>query len=350
MTQRAATELAAQWQALRSAKPMVRTRDAAAELGVSEAELVASWIGSRDPAAVRLADDPAGLLHALTEVGRCMALTRNESCVSEVRGTYGGIELGPHAGQVVGDAIDLRVFLSHWAHLYAIDEAHPQRAGERRRSIHVFDHTGTAVHKIYLEPEADPRTWDAIVASRTHRAPLVVEPAPSHRVERPDLEIDREALVAGWDAMTDTHEFFHLLGKHRATRTQALRLAGEDRARQVRPGAMQQLLEDAARTPDKIMIFVGNRGCIQIFSGAVGKIAVHGPWLNVLDPGFNLHLRTDRIATSWVVNKPTSAGTVRSLELFDADGDTIALVFRKRDDRERAEDAAWGAMLDRLTA
>lgn len=347
MTQMATIEIAAKWKALRSARPTVRARDAAAELGVSEAELVASCVGDT---AVRLTTNPADLLHALTEVGRCMALTRNESCVIEVRGTYGGIELGAHAGQVIGDGIDLRVFLDQWCHIYAIDEAHPQRAGERRRSIHVFDRTGTAVHKIYLEPEVDPRMWDAVVATRSVRAPLVVEPAPERRIERPDSEIDREGLVAGWDAMTDTHEFFPLLGKLRATRTQALRLAGEARARRVNDGAMQQLLEDAARSPDKIMIFVGNRGCIEIFSGNVERVAVHGPWLNVLDPGFNLHLRTDRIASSWVVGKPTRTGVVRSLELFDADGDTIALVFRKRDDRERAEDEAWSAMLDRLSA
>ena len=98
------------------------------------------------------------------------------------------------------------------------------------------------------------------------------------------------------------------------------------------------------------MIFVGNRGCLQVFSGAVHKIVKHGPWINVLDPSFNLHLREDHIATSWVVAKPTRAGMVRSLELFDAAGETIALVFRKRDDREQAEDESWIARLATLEA
>ena len=56
--------------------------------------------------AVRLAAQPDSLLHALTEVGRCMALTRNDSVVSGVRGRYGGIELGKHAGRVFGEHID----------------------------------------------------------------------------------------------------------------------------------------------------------------------------------------------------------------------------------------------------
>jgi putative hemin transport protein len=339
------SDLATRWQTLRAARPALRTRDAAAELAVSEAELVATLVGKT---AVRLNGDAAGLLHALPEVGRCMALTRNEHAVSEVRGQYGGIELGAHAGQVVGDEIDLRVFLDHWKHLYAIDEPHPQRDGERRRSIHAFDRTGTAVHKIYLEPEGNARTWDAIVATRTVTAPLVIEPAVPRRAERPDAEIDHAGLIAAWDAMADTHEFFLLLARFGVTRTQALRLAGEERAHAVRAEALELVLHEAAETGDKIMIFVGNRGCIQVFSGAVQRIVKQGPWLNVLDPGFNLHLRADRIAASWVVGKPTRSGVVSSLELFDADGETIALVFRKRDDRERAEDPGWRGVLERL--
>lgn len=337
--------LADRWNSLRATTPGIRTRDAAAQLGVSEAELVATTVGTT---AVRLDTDAASLLHALPEVGRCMALTRNEHAVSEVRGRYGGVELGPHAGQVVGEHIDLRVFLGHWRHAFAIDEPHPQKAGARRRSIHVFDTTGTAVHKIYLEPDGDARAWDAIIAARTASLPLMLEPAPPMRPERPDAEVDVAALLAGWDAMQDTHEFFHLLAAHKVTRTQALRLAGHARARRVRGDALSVVLFDLSETGGKIMIFVGNRGCIQVFSGAVKRIVRQGPWINVLDPGFNLHLREDKIASSWVVAKPTRAGVVSSLELFDADGETIALVFRKRDDRERPEDPAWHALLDRL--
>jgi putative hemin transport protein len=315
-----------------------RARDLAAQLGISEAELVSTtMVGTT---AVRLDQDAASLLHALPSVGRCMALTRNESAVSEVKGRYGGIELGAHAGQVVGEHIDLRVFLGQWKHAFALREP--------RRSIQVFDGTGTAVHKIYLEPEGDERAWDAIVASRTVTLPIAIEPAVAKKPERPDEEVDVEPFLAAWDAMTDTHEFFHLLAAHRVSRTQALRLAGPIRARRVRDDSLSGLLHESAETGDRIMIFVGNRGCIQVFSGDVKRIIRKGPWINVMDPGFNLHLREDQIASSWVVAKPTRAGIVRSLELFDASGETIALVFRKRDDRDNPEDPTWHALLDRM--
>jgi len=323
----------------------VRARERAAELGISECELVAS----RDDARW-LETSMAGLLHALTEVGRCMALTRNEDAVLEVRGRYGGVAIGPHAGQVVGDGVDLRVFLDHWRHAFAIDEPHPQRDGLRRRSLQIFDGSGTAVHKVYLEPDEHPGAWEAVMRARfaTTPAPLGLAPAPARAAERPDSGVDVAALLAGWDAMQDTHEFFHLVRRHEVTRTQALRLAGPDRARRVAGGALAEVLLDAAETATRIMLFVGNRGCIQIFSGAIQRVARTGPWLNVLDREVNLHLREDRVASSWVVRKPTRAGVVTSLELYDAAGDTIAQVFRERDDRERAEDAAWSQLLARL--
>ena len=340
-------EVAARWRTLRSARPGIRARDAAAEIGISEAELVASAVGDT---AVRLTDSPHSLLHALPEVGRCMAVTRNASVVSELRGRYAGVVLGSDAGQIAGDAIDLRVCLAHWRHLFAIDEPDPQRAGGRRRSIQVFDAAGNAVHEVNLEPEGDARTWDAVVATRSISAPLVIQPPARRGREIPDHAVERGALIADWDAMTETHDFVHLLARHRVTQLQALRLAGVSRARPVKAGAIDLVLEAAASAGDSIRIVVGNHGCTQVFSGRVHRIVRHGPWLHVLDRAFNLHLRADHVAQSWVVARPTRAGVVLSLELFDADGEAIAIVVRNRDGRDCAEDPGWRAVLDRLGA
>lgn len=340
--------LGVRWRDLVAAQPGVRARDAAAELGVSEAELVATRVGRT---AVQLDDDAGALLHALPSVGRCMALTRNEHAVSEVRGRYGGIELSPHAGQVVGEAIDLRVFLHQWRTVFALREPHPQDAGRVRRSLQIFDGSGTAVHKVYLEPDGDAESWDALVAARSATPPprLLVTRAQRLATERLDEVVDRAALVGDWDAMVDTHEFFHLLRKHEVTRVQALRLAGPERALQVPTTVLGRVLDAAAACRLPIMIFVGNRGCLQIFSGSVARIVRGGPWLNVLDPEFNLHVRQDRIAAVWIVRKPTRSGVVTSLEVFDEAGETIALLFRLRDDRDVAEGPAWAELLIRAS-
>jgi putative hemin transport protein len=178
-----------------------------------------------------------------------------------------------------------------------------------------------------------------------------VEAVTHHEAETTvDAAVDTEKLTAAWDAMRDTHEFFPLLMRHRITRRQALRLAGPNRARRVVNSALNSVLESGAASGLPIMIFVGNPGVLQVRSGAVVNIKRLGPWLNVLDPDFNLHLREDLIDQAWVVHKPTAAGTVVSLELFAADGTTIAMLFVKRDDREQAENPAWRDLLATLEA
>ena len=59
--------------------------------------------------------------------------------------------------------------------------------------------------------------------------------------------------------------------------------------------ALEKLL-DLRQTGTEVMIFTGNRGCIQIHSGPIKTLRPMGPWQNVMDPDFNLHLRRDHIA------------------------------------------------------
>jgi putative hemin transport protein len=72
-----------------------------------------------------------------------------------------------------------------------------------------------------------------------------------------------------------------------------------------------------------------------------------GPWLNVMDPTFHLHLRMDHIAECWVVRKPTVDGHVTSLEAYDAKGEMIIQFFgpRKEGIAERPE---WREILESL--
>ncbi|MDC6299948.1 hemin-degrading factor, partial [Ralstonia solanacearum] len=122
--------------------------------------------------------------------------------------------------------------------------------------------------------------------------------------------------------------------------TQALRLAEGRFTVAVAPTALRTVLEDAARDGMPIMVFVGNRGMVQIHTGPVTSVRLLDSWVNVLDPGFNLHVRGDLIDRAWVVCKPTSDGVVTSLELFDAQGGTIAMLFGARKPGE-PERPAW---------
>jgi putative hemin transport protein len=127
--------------------------------------------------------------------------------------------------------------------------------------------------------------------------------------------------------MTDTHQFMRLTSKLKMNRLGAYRVAGAPFVRALSPASVNTALEQLARAGTEVMIFVGNHGCIQIASGPIVKIHPMGPWQNVIDPRFNLHLRLDHIAEVWAVDKPTQRGPAVSLEAFDKDGGLIFQIF-----------------------
>jgi putative hemin transport protein len=202
-----------------------------------------------------------------------------------------------------------------------------------RRSLQIFDRDGEAVHKVYLNEESDLNAYNAIVErfrSDDQSTALPVEPLDPAEGELPDAEIDFPGLYADWYALKDTHDFFGLLKRFKVSRMQALRNAPDDLAWKVPVSALRTTLETAVERENPIMIFVGSRGVIQIFTGSIKRVVPTPPWINILDPGFNLHLREDAIDSAWVVRKPTVDGNVTSLELFDRNGETIAILFGKR--------------------
>jgi putative hemin transport protein len=319
-------DLAARWSRLRGEQPTLRIRDAATTLGVSEAELVATGLGTT---AMPLAADWRSILSEMPQVGRVMCLTRNEHCVHERHGRFEDVQVtGPH-GLVLGPDIDLRLFLGTWKHGFAVRE--PLKGGERL-SLQFFDGSGEAVHKIYATDETDRAAFDALIARHRAAAPaeLAVKPRASDTVDRPDSEIDVEGLRQAWRAMKDTHEFFGMLGKFKVGRVQALRLVGEEFARELPPRALRSAMEAASADGTPIMIFVGSGGCIQIHTGPINRLVeVHG-WFNVLDPAFNLHLREAGVARVFSVRKPTEDGVVTSIEAFCNRDRNILLMFGAR--------------------
>ena len=338
--------------------PQARHRDIAQALGLSEGELIAAHCGPFDAAespltARRLRAEWPQIIAALEPLGELLALTRNASCVHEKVGVYRNTSVtGPPAhqvGLVLGGAIDLRLFYGQWAHGLAVQERLPD--GRTQRSLQFFDAQGQAVHKVFVREGCDTEAYRALVeqfAAPGVEAGITVAEAPPPVREVPDAEIDVMQFREAWASMRDTHEFFSLLKRFGLTRTQGLRLASPAFVNTLPITSAQAVLARAAQQGVPIMVFVGNPGMIQIHGGRVTRIETMGPWLNVLDPGFNLHLREDHIASAFLVKKPTSDGLVHSLELFDAAGSTIAMLFGERKPGQ-VERADWRALLASLS-
>ncbi|WP_306151316.1 hemin-degrading factor [Roseovarius sp. MMSF_3281] len=329
--------------AFQAENPKMRARDASDALGISEAQLVAASVGH---GATRIGAHPDGIIPAAEALGEVMALTRVGACVHEKIGEYGNYHPGEHAAMTLTENIDLRIFPSHWVHAFAVESETEQGP---RRSLQVFDAAGDAVHKIHLRDASNHDAWAGIVAdlavadqsdSQAVEARKPVE-GPKSRTDKVDI------LREEWAKLTDTHQFLRLCSKLKMNRLGAYRIAGGPWVRQLEPDAADAMLQAIRDAGIEVMIFVGNRGCIQIHTGPVHTLRPMGPWQNVMDPGFNLHLRLDKVAEVWAVEKPTQRGPAVSVEAFDAEGGLIFQVFgvgkEGRDSRPE-----WGRIVEAL--
>ncbi|MDR6158037.1 putative hemin transport protein [Chryseobacterium sp. SLBN-27] len=317
-------DLKEKWEALKAENPHLRIRNAAAELGVSEAELLATNVGE---GVTVLKPEFKDILTEAEQLGKVMALTRNDECVHERKGTYlNGDFSSPHAQLFVGEDIDLRIFLNHWKFAFAVVEGD-------KKSLQFFGKDGLALHKIYLTKDSNENVFDAIVekfkADEQHSI-IESEAIVPKAEEKPDSEIDVEGFQKAWRELKDTHDFFMMTRKFGVSRTQALRLAPEGFTQKIDSAKVVNVLEDASEKQLPIMIFVGNRGIIQIHTGNVKKTLWHQQWFNVMDPDFNLHLDVTKIAEAWIVKKPTEDGEVTAIEVFNKEGDFIVQFFGKR--------------------
>jgi len=330
------------WLELKEQNPGKYARDIAAMMNMSEAELTWARVGHD---AWRLHGEIRDILGALEAVGETKCICRNQYAVHEQVGTFTNQHLNGHAGLVLNPrALDLRLFLNQWASAFHITETTPR--GERQ-SIQFFDHQGDALLKVYTTDNTDVSAWGDLLSRFifADNPPLALKAAETAANV---ASADAATVDSEWRAMTDVHQFFGLLKRHSLTRQHAFRLVGDDLACRVENSALAQLLNTARQDGNEIMIFVGNRGCVQIFTGAVEKVVPMKGWLNIFNPAFTLHLLEETIAETWVTRKPTADGHVTSLELFAADGTQIAQLYGQRTEGE-PEQSQWRSQIDALT-
>jgi len=329
--------------AFRAENRKMRERDIAAALGISEAALVAAEVGLT---AIRIDADANRFLERVAGLGEVMALSRNESAVHEKIGVYEDIHRGPHAAMVLGENIDLRIFPKRWAHAFAVTKKDGE---EERLSLQFFDKGGNAVHKVHLRPASNVEAYHAMVAELRieDQSRELVEDRSGYEAETEEGVVDRDALRDHWSRLTDTHEFFGMLRKLKIGRRNAVRTVGEDYAWKLADGAVVEMLHAAVAEGLPVMCFVANDGIVQIHSGPIFNVQAMGPWINIFDPTFHLHLRTDHIAEAWGVRKPTKDGHVTSVEAYDAKGNMIIQFFGKRKEGhdERQE---WRGIVEAL--
>ncbi|MGQ9864426.1 MAG: hemin-degrading factor [Bacteroidia bacterium] len=329
-------ELESAWANLKKQYPHVRIYDAAQMLGVSELELLETQVGRQ---VTPLRPDFEGILSELFCLGPLMALSRNPWAVIESIGMYPKPQFFGQVGQFVSPAIDLRIFLRAWRYAYATQ----QPKGERTLyGLQFFDAYGRAIHKIYLQDEAYLSAYQETVKryADTRTAPVsVARRTPSHPTWKP---VSQKDFTAAWENLRDTHDFHNLLRRFGLSRLQALSLMEGKHTRQTTLTFFENLLAQVQQEEIPIMFFVGNEGILQIYTGTIHNLVHARGWINIMDPTFNLHLNPTGVAYVYQVRKFTEEGEIYSVELLDAEGEVILLMFGARKPSEPPP-RAWNA-------
>lgn len=340
------TQLNQQYDQHMTENPKMRRRDIASALGVSEAQLIDEQIGLQS---IRLNGSFKDIIKALPTLGYVMILLRNDYAVHERKGIYSNVKVGGPMGMglIISDdrRIDLRLFLKRWKHGFAVKET--LEKGDRY-SLQFFDEAGSAIQKLYLQPESDFQAFDDLIkdhANEDQETPIALSDIPTTENFAEDSKVNKEKLITDWSNMTDVHQFMGLLKEHNVSREQAFNLVGKKFAERFEPAKLEETLTKLAEEQIPIMCFVGNHGGIQIHSGEINRVVKMGDWLNILDPEFNLHLLTSGITSAWVVRKPSDSGIITSLELYDAESRQIAQFFGQRTER-KPENPKWKALIE----
>lgn len=339
------------WQRYQAAKAAADgpyfPREGAAALGVSEGELMAAA-----PDAVYLGSDCSAIVQALHTLGKVEAIVRNSAAVHERQGVYENVRWAAQGGMALNvGGIDLRLFTRHWRHALAITT---QVHGRMSRSVQFYDEAGGALQKVFLRNEQALPAWQALLARFGQNTPAQFQAAiPMPTVAPPPLdEAQRTAFHQSWQALTDVHQFGSLLERFGLDRLAAYQQAPAGAARQLDTSVWQNVLEQVRDQGMELMVFVGNRGLVQIQTGPVYTVVRARGYLNILDggrTGFNLHLQDSALAASWVVRRPVTGGFVTCLEGLDSDRRTVVQLFGRRSEGEH-ELPAWQAITDKLLA
>ncbi|WP_197058883.1 ChuX/HutX family heme-like substrate-binding protein [Enterobacter sp. Bisph1] len=294
-------------------------------------------------------DDIKAFIADLEFLGKVKCITRNTHAISIQEGVfthqhlngYKKLDISAQAGLVLNPrALDLRIFFSHWYTVFYLEQI---RRNHLQKSFQVFDKTGCAVCKIYLTDESDMQVLDSLLAKyiSENQSPAVFEsattPVVSNDPVSPEVaaEVDRD-----WRNMKEVHDFYLLMYKYNLSRQQIFRSVGDDLARKVSNSSLTDILHAAKESNEELTIFIANAGCVQIYTGLIGRIFYTVEWLNVFSHDNKLHIAQKEIDECWIVTKPGLVGEVTSLEVFDKNGEQMIQIYGQRNEGE-PERESW---------
>lgn len=303
-----------------SRNPQMRPRDLADNLGISEAEYVSAWLGKGTRC---ISSRPEDVFPLLTEVGPVMALTRNACAVHEMIGIFETFSPYHSTAECHGPGIKTHLTSRNWAYGFAVTK---QRDAETHCSFQFFDEDGTAVQKIHSRPTTDMPAWSRIeqqLALKTDPDDIMSR-LQSRNLSNPAQKITIRDLETIFDGCEANVEY-----------------------RRLSPAASEQMLNTVAATGLPLVCKVSSAGCLQTHEGVVRKIVPMGPWINIMDERFHMHLRIDQLLATYVVRRTNGQKIRTSLEAYDPSG-ARAIYFSSLSDGTTETENSWQSIIAEL--
>lgn len=253
---------------LREKEPGLRARDAASRLGVSEMELVAC----RESTNLLNPHEFRQILRDIISMGNWMWLARTEGAVLEVDSEVKLDIDSPGPFVTLKSKILSIAIQSEFCRFICLtrQEKGPPLA------VQFFDPAGNAILKVYLKAK-----------SKLGEAEAKLKKSVIPKPECMDLE--EFAIPQKKDPISIGKEIEKLF--HRG------------------------VIEKAKTGKQPLRFQVENSGCVFCTTHVPGKLMMAGPWYNIMDRGFNLHLNEDLIAKAEEISVGKNNSTWRIMDI-----------------------------------
>ena len=262
-------DIQSRWNTFLLENNKVRIRDAAAQLGTSEASLLSTEI-SESTSFLNI-DNYENFLSEVLSMDKIMLLIRNDSVVHEKTISTKDIRLKENKIiDINSNDLILEFNPNLFKYVFSQNKVHAKKS---LRSFQIFDGCGNAVLKIYLKGR-DKSKFDRIVNQ--------------YKTDY-NYELQNKSIYKQLKSNKNEEKNIHLIKNLKEIRTYDYELKDE---------ILRKMLTLASKTKIPIQIYAIGPGTIQYHRNTVNKIIDFGPWINVIDKTFNLHaIENDLIRT-----------------------------------------------------
>tara|TARA_Y100000590_G_scaffold192032_1_gene218378 strand:- start:350 stop:1324 length:975 start_codon:yes stop_codon:yes gene_type:complete len=267
----------------------IRIRDAAKQLGVSEAELLSTEIGSDIYYLSNL--NIKGLIENILSADKIMSLIRSDIVVHEKNISCDTINLNNNNSLIFDDGTLLLNFkLDSFKHVFYERKNHNKR---ELRSFQFFNKAGQSLLKIYL---------------KGHSSKLFDDLGEKYKVDYGyELqEIDDSIIKKTKNTLSNIDMYF---SKNIYDSIEKRKLSDKK--------IFRKILEYASEKDFPFQIHALGMDAIQYHRGTVKNILDYGPWINVIDKSFNIHVLENSLYETYLYKFLKNNTYYYSIEFFD---------------------------------